>query len=121
MAEIMIVDDDASFRSLLGQFLALYGHRVVPATDGAHAMRLLRKSRTKPSLILLDLAMPRVDGWGFRKLQLADPALAAIPVVVITARRNEPNPDGVCECFWKPLDPAKLLDFLDHRLPGGSA
>jgi CheY-like chemotaxis protein len=81
---ILIVEDDADIRETLGDALELEGYDVVTAENGFDALCLLR-SGLKPGLILLDLVMPIMSGWQFRQVQLADPSLAGIPVVVVSA------------------------------------
>ncbi|HET9594287.1 MAG TPA: response regulator transcription factor [Anaeromyxobacteraceae bacterium] len=80
---ILVVEDDADIRQVMAEALESQGYEVALAPDGAVALRLAREDR--PDLILLDLMMPRMDGWSFRRAQLADEALADIPVVVVSA------------------------------------
>lgn len=82
---ILIVDDDDDMRTIAVELLAITGHPIVAAKNGHEALRLLRESR--PALVLLDLMMPVMDGWTFRaaQQQLADPELATVPVVLLTA------------------------------------
>ncbi len=82
---ILIVDDDPEFCNALGEVLEWSGHKVVTAHDGDDALRHLREGLV-PALILLDLEMPRADGVSFRREQLADPALASIPVILHSCR-----------------------------------
>jgi CheY-like chemotaxis protein len=81
---ILVVDDDEDTRKTLRMVLEAAGYEVCEARDGARALESLRKGM-RPGLILLDLMMPVVNGWEFREQQLADPALADIPVVVLSA------------------------------------
>jgi excisionase family DNA binding protein len=85
---IMVIDDEALVRDTLGDFLTDEGYRVLLATSGAHALKLLAGATLKPSVILLDLKMPDVDGWQFRELQLRDETMRAIPVIVLTGTAN---------------------------------
>jgi CheY-like chemotaxis protein len=78
---ILIVDDDPAFCSALSELFESTGHAVVTARDGAEGLWRLRAGLV-PCLILLDLEMPRRDGVSFRREQLADPALAPIPVIL---------------------------------------
>ena len=84
MKIVMIVDDDLDIRDTLKDVLGDSGYEVWTAADGLEAMTQLR-TRPPPDVILLDWMMPRCDGMQFRAMQLADPALAAIPVVLLTA------------------------------------
>src|SRR5262249_47432853 len=72
-------------RETVGEFLADEGYGVLVASDGAEALALLRAAPRAPSVIVLDLKMPNVDGWAFREEQARDPAIASIPVIVVTA------------------------------------
>lgn len=85
---IMVIDDEELVRETLGDFLKDAGYRVVLASNGAHALKQLATQTILPSLILLDLKMPDVDGWQFRELQLRDRTLAAIPVIVLSGTPN---------------------------------
>jgi CheY-like chemotaxis protein len=81
---ILIVDDDATLRESLRDALEFEGYTVASVEHGAAALQYL-KSAGRPCLILLDLMMPVMDGKTFREAMLRDPALASIPVVLITA------------------------------------
>jgi CheY-like chemotaxis protein len=61
------------------------GYRAAYAVDGIAALEMLRNGDDLPDLILLDLMLPRMDGWGFREAQLGDKRLKDIPVVVLSA------------------------------------
>jgi two-component system, chemotaxis family, chemotaxis protein CheY len=82
---VMIVDDDPEIRHWLVKTLTHLDYRVIPATHGGEALRLLRAADHPPCLILLDFNMPVMDAWEFRAEQLRAPELAAIPVVIISA------------------------------------
>jgi CheY-like chemotaxis protein len=81
---VLVVDDDRAVIEALTEMLESDGYDVVAARDGIAALNRLR-SGLRPSVILLDLMMPRMDGWDFRQQQLKDEDLKDIPVVVITA------------------------------------
>jgi CheY-like chemotaxis protein len=81
---VLVVDDDQDIRDALCELLEEEGYRAVAAANGQDALVYL-KSREPPCVILLDLMMPIMDGWEFRRRQQHDPELASIPVVVITA------------------------------------
>jgi two-component system, chemotaxis family, chemotaxis protein CheY len=88
---VMTVDDDADLQVSIVDVLEDKGFSPVVAADGLEALDLLRGG-FRPSVILLDLRMPRMDGWNFRREQEKDVALRDIPVVVTTA---EPLSDSV--------------------------
>jgi CheY-like chemotaxis protein len=81
---ILVVEDDRGVRESLSDALTLEGYEVTCAENGAVALRHLSGGQ-RPCLILLDLMMPVMDGWTFRSAMLGDPALADIPVIVMTA------------------------------------
>ena len=99
---VMVIDDEALVRDTLGDFLTDEGYRVLLANSGAHALKLLATAAIKPSVILLDLKMPDVDGWQFRELQLRDAGMKAIPVIVLTGTPNAAVRDAAA-VLRKPL------------------
>jgi CheY-like chemotaxis protein len=85
-ARILVVDDDTGLRDALAELLRENGFEVSCAADGSEALgRLGDADAPPPSLILLDLTMPVMDGWTFRAAQRSDPRLADIPTVVLSA------------------------------------
>jgi two-component system, chemotaxis family, chemotaxis protein CheY len=83
---LLVVEDDAEVRDAISDVLRDAGYRISAAGDGAAAIRALRAG-LKPAAILLDLMMPEMNGYEFRTEQRADPAIADIPVIVISAMR----------------------------------
>ena len=107
---IMIVEDDPDVRAALAAVLEGEGYAVVEAGDGAEALRQLRGNDI--ALVLLDLWMPVMDGWQFRAEQMRDPALARVPVVVVTAdpaAGRQVAALGVQACMVKPVELPELL------------
>jgi CheY-like chemotaxis protein len=88
------------------------GHTTAWAADGARALAYLR-ANPAPRLVLLDLMMPDFDGWQFLADRHKDPALAAVPVVVLTAAggidAGAVQPLGADDVIHKPVDPEQLL------------
>jgi CheY-like chemotaxis protein len=82
---VVVIDDDEDWRDLLVQFLADQGFEPVGFSDAREALAALRDGDGIPAVILLDLEMPGMTGWEFRREQLRDPRLARIPVVVASA------------------------------------
>ncbi len=82
---ILIVDDDLDIREILAETLVDQGYDVITAANGRDALALVRRLPTPPSVILLDLMMPVLDGYGFLEERSKDPKLAAIPIAVVTA------------------------------------
>ena len=116
---ILIVDDDPAIREMLADLLFDDGYNVRTVPDGLVALDLLRAQPARFGLILLDLNMPRLTGWEFRTRQRADPAIANIPVVVISAATNtgeqDQRADLVPDVFLpKPLDSEKLQSYVER-------
>ena len=80
---VLLVDDDADERDAIACFLELEGAEVAVAGDGEEALNALRADPLR-CLILLDLEMPGMDGWEFRRRQRLSPMMARIPVVVVS-------------------------------------
>lgn len=120
---ILVVDDDEDIRETIIESLGDEGLIATGAADGAAALSALRNSDHRPGLILLDLMMPGMSGAEFRDRQLADPELAKIPVVVLTADANaeercrELHADG---CLRKPLTLAALIETAERYCHAGA-
>jgi adenylate cyclase len=82
---VLVVDDDALNRKMLGRALELQGYAVETAADGHRALRLLRSAGSNIELILLDVVMPEMDGYDVLQYLKSDPAYARIPVIMISA------------------------------------
>ena len=114
-ARVLVVDDDPTLRALLTAALTDEGYAVATAADGAAGLRRLRAWR--PDLVLLDLMMPGLDGWGFRAAQLAAADTAAVPVVVLSAGPNlHAGVDALraTAILPKPFDLDLLLGVVAH-------
>jgi two-component system, chemotaxis family, chemotaxis protein CheY len=112
--KILVVDDDVDIVDALLDALTDEGYTVAVANDGFEALSYLRSSPA-PCLILLDWMMPRCDGPTFREKQRADPALASIPVVLVTAdpRVAEKSRElGAVANLRKPIDLDELLRLI---------
>src|SRR5690242_9416644 len=83
MATILVVDDHPVNRKLFAAILRPQGHTLLEAADGVEALDVVRK--TRPDLIILDLAMPRMGGAGFLRARRQIAGLAGVPVVLYTA------------------------------------
>src|SRR5215212_1962900 len=119
---ILVVDDDRVNRTLLARTLEALGHRVLTAADGSKALDLLQVE--EPDIILLDIVMPVIDGVTVLARIKGDPALRAVPVIMISALEDS---DSVVRCIelgaedylQKPFDPvllrARIRAGLDKR------
>jgi CheY-like chemotaxis protein len=122
---VLVVDDDFDIRDLLIEILQDAGFSVVTASQGSEALTLLRTVR--PDVILLDVNMPVMNGFEFRRAQRRDPTLRVIPTVVMTAvdleqdRLAELAADGA---LGKPISLPDLLSVVERyctRPAGGSS
>jgi PAS domain S-box-containing protein len=111
---VMVVDDDQALRESVCELLEDDGYRAVGMANAATALDRLKAEADKPHLILLDLMMPGMNGWQFRAEQLGDPALAAIPVVAMTASRELQGIE-VDEVIYKPVRLQRLLDVVGRH------
>ena len=109
---ILLVEDDDAFRDALEEELTLAGYYVVTAKDGQEALDLLETSIT-PGLVLLDLMLPRLNGWEVLGKLQSDPRFADLPVAVVTAFSNR-APAGTA-LFRKPLQLDSLLAFVAEK------
>ncbi|MGH8012820.1 MAG: response regulator [Candidatus Binataceae bacterium] len=103
---ILVVDDDEDCREALVFLLSSEGYRVISASDGREALECLHRSPA--ALIILDLMMPVMDGWEFRRRQKDDPQLKSVPVVVLTAAWNPYTIDAQA-IIRKPIDVEALI------------
>jgi DNA-binding response OmpR family regulator len=107
---VLVVEDDADLREMMAQILTLEGFEADTATDGADALNHLKAAGPPPHVILLDLMMPRMDGWAFVDRQAATPAIAGIPVVVVSAApRDRLRGIRAAAILQKPLNFDELI------------
>ena len=114
---ILVVDDDQDIRDTLTELLVDEGYAVVSAAHGGEALSTLRRE-PRPDLILLDLMMPVMDGWQFRAEQSRDPAIADIPVVVVSATGKDDKVAklGAAQLLKKPIRLEDLLDAVERHV-----
>ena len=113
---ILVVDDDADIRESLTEILGEEGYRVAGARNGREALEYLR-NETRPSLILLDMMMPEMDGWRLRLELQKVPELASIPVVILSAHesvRDAALALGAADYLRKPLRLKSLLEVAER-------
>ena len=127
MANILVVEDNDDVREMMAVTLELEGHEVATAINGRDALEKLH-SGERPCLILLDLMMPIMNGWEFRRALERDPEFHDVPVVVVSAATGEMIQRAEAVVYLpKPLDMDELLDvvcdFCDRspRAQGGGA
>ena len=114
---ILVVDDEDAVRGLLIDILADAGHVTIAAINGRGALDCLREHTTRIQLILLDVMMPSMSGWDVLNELQRDPALAAIPVVIMTAGGNmhqKAQEHGASGYLSKPTDLDTLLEIVER-------
>jgi CheY-like chemotaxis protein len=119
MTTVLLVEDNDDLREMMTLALELSGYTVYPAANGREAMLALEKG-LRPALILADLMMPVMNGWELRSALEADPALATIPTLFVSA--VSPDTDrafGATGYLSKPVDIERLLDAVDERCARG--
>lgn len=119
MATIMVVEDNELSRDALSRRLERRGYRVLLALDGQHAIDRGRAER--PDLILMDLGLPRVDGWEATRQLKADPTTRHIPIIVLSAHATTNDRDkalqaGGDEFDTKPVRFQPLLEKIEALL-----
>ena len=115
---ILIVDDETRMRKLIKDFLVQKGHNILEAEDGEKAIEIFEDNKNKINLILLDVMMPKLDGWSvLRKIR----QVSSIPVIMLTARGEEQDELfgfelGVDEYITKPFSPKILVARVEAIL-----
>jgi CheY-like chemotaxis protein len=116
---LLLVEDDKDLRESLRDALRLEGYEVVCVENGEVALRYLGGG-ARPCLILLDLMMPVMDGWTFRQELLKNPALAAIPVVLMTAASpGQAKAIAADAILYKPLQMDSVVEVVQEHCPDG--
>jgi CheY-like chemotaxis protein len=120
---ILIVEDDPDIREALQHFLELQGYTVWTASHGKEGLELLGRS-VKPSVVVLDMTMPIMDGHRLLTARKADDVLRAIPIIILSAAMVGMNPRDralyganyeVSAFLGKPVEPRLLLDTLERH------
>ena len=110
---VLVIEDDTDIREGLQEVLERHGYNVLTAIHGQHGLDLLAAPTTiKPSVILLDLMLPIMDGWEFRRLQKLDAEIASIPVVIMSAVGKAISGIDAHGYVEKPIDLGVLLQVL---------
>jgi PAS domain S-box-containing protein len=118
---VLVVDDDEAARDLLVRFLRREGFAVRTAADGASVLPMARELR--PVAVLLDVMMPRMDGWAVLSAMKADPELSDIPVIMVTfvQEKGLGFSLGAADYLTKPVQWTRLKEVLDRYRSPGSA
>ena len=111
---VFIVEDDADTREMLSKFLELEGYNVEAASNGRQALDRLG-SGVAASVIVLDLMMPVMDGWEFRRRQVEDARLRIIPTIVVSAAGRDRMAQVSADAYLsKPVDMDELLQRVSQ-------
>ncbi|WP_240359818.1 response regulator [Pyxidicoccus trucidator] len=119
---LLIVEDDADIREALQGYLELQGYEVRAASNGKEALKYL-ETPPRPSLILLDMALPVMDGHRVLTARKANATLAGVPVIILSAGMAAMNPRDravyaanydVAAFLKKPVEPRLLLEVIER-------
>jgi chemosensory pili system protein ChpA (sensor histidine kinase/response regulator) len=115
----LVVDDSITVRRVTERFLQRNGMRVVTAKDGLDAISVLRD--TKPDIILLDIEMPRMDGYEFASHVRNDERVSEVPIIMVTSRVGDKHRAraielGVNDYLGKPYQDSELLEAIERLL-----
>jgi CheY-like chemotaxis protein len=113
--KVLLVEDQPDGRAILAEYLTVMGLEVAVAEDGRRGIELARAMR--PDVIVMDLAMPVLDGWEATRRLKSDPSTLAIPIVALSAYSDRRAKEraleaGCCEVLVKPIAPAELVSRL---------
>jgi len=120
--KVLVVDDDKNACDVISAALAAQGCGIVVVGNGKEALAYLRSSPRLPGLILLDLMMPEMTGWEFRKAQQNDPALAGIPVAILTGMcgvEGKASAIGAVDVLYKPSRVETLTSLVSRFCGAG--
>jgi CheY-like chemotaxis protein len=113
---VLLVDDDSFVRESMHALLDSKGYSVQEAENGRNALDLLKKMPILPCVIVLDLAMPIMDGRVFLKFRAKDPILRDIPVVVVSGNPSTGKPlEGIEAYLPKPVKVDRLIEVIDQH------
>ena len=124
VATVLLVEDNEDNRIVYSTILRYAGHRVLEATDGEAGVALARAER--PSLILMDVSIPLLDGWEATRILKADPETRGIPIIALTAHaleedRAKARAVGCDGYIAKPAEPRVVLAQVQQYLAGAGA
>ena len=123
MRKILVAEDDLPSRELLVEILTGWGYEVIQASNGREALQKVEESR--PDVVLLDIQMPELDGFGVLRRLRENPRFAALPVVALTAYamredRDRTGQAGFDAHISKPVNLGSLRALLEQGIPAGA-
>lgn len=118
-ATVLLVEDNEDNLRIYSTILTYSGFRVIEATDGEAGLAAARQRQ--PALILMDVSIPKIDGWEVTRMLKADPATATIPIIALTAHalatdRERAREIGFDGYISKPAEPRQVLAEVERRL-----
>jgi CheY-like chemotaxis protein len=121
---ILVIEDNPTNLELMTYLLKAFGHSTISAGDGEAGVEMALS--TKPDLILCDLALPKLDGFGVARRLKAEPSVAAIPLIAVTASamvgdRDKVLATGFDGYITKPITPESFVAEVEGFLQGGAA
>jgi len=119
---ILVIEDNLQNLYLMRFLLEGHGFKVLTATDGREGIEMA--TRLRPACILLDIQLPKLDGYSVATALRADPALNTIPIIAVTSYamlgdREKALACGATDYIEKPIDPARFVDQIRKHLPEG--
>jgi CheY-like chemotaxis protein len=110
---ILVVDDELDAREGMSLVLEMQGYIVIQVANEQEALDTLQNTEPLPSLVVLDLTMPVLDGWSFLRRRSQDQTLADVPVVIVSSNRPDDEVlSGVEEFLQKPVEITRLLGII---------
>jgi two-component system cell cycle response regulator DivK len=116
---VLLVEDDSDTREMYATVLRCVGYRVLSAANGVAALDAVKDAR--PDIVVTDLAMPVMDGFGLTRELRADPATRSVPIIAVTGQGVPSTPRmaldaGCCSLYLKPFAPDALIDAVRSLL-----
>lgn len=106
---ILVIDDDPAICQTMKDVLEIHGYHVVTAKDGKDGIKALTSMASLPCIVLLDLMMPGMNGWGFLDYHKSKPEYASVPVIICSAYEASAKSIGTSPVLIKPVQLSSLL------------
>lgn len=106
---VLVIDDDKAIRQTMKDVLEIYGYEVLTASDGKEGIAKLVAMKVLPCVILLDLMMPGMNGWGFLDFQKSNPTFSGVPVIICSAYENSAKSINSQNILIKPVQLESLV------------
>lgn len=119
-APVLVIEDDHDLREIIADVLRDHDISVSVAANGQQALDHLVTGGVQPSVILLDMMMPVMDGWRFREAMLGHPSLATIPIVVMTAHADPKRVASEIGAVGSLAKPINVVDLLQAATSGAA-